>query len=578
MHTPMKRTRFDRRLFLVFKRWVHRSLWLLVLFFSIAPLLPAQSTPSPVAPSTITVDANAALVTDLESAMAAGDGPRLLRLCEAHQSPRDSDARAAIALDTVLARAWLLLGNSSRALLFARNAARHESSVAAQWLAAEIHYLRNEWAAGDTLRSRIEARNATSPALPYLRARRILAQFADADAIQVHPSMVTARQRLHQFAAACTSLDARRHADFDPRFLSLGIDAALFELDYELAAYHAIQLSALRPANTPLARLALALAFDAPARRDAFLDTLRNRPGFPADEHALWEQQARLLDLMPAPDRASAWLTFADTAARTPALAPVQVHLIAPAAALLAADDPRFASTAKAYADAALAARSSPHARAALVILPRDSADTTAVREQRIALASLAAHHDLAAVLTEKETPHHLDDFNWLARHRTIIARHQMPGVYINYLKVMERLRPADPVVLLQLARTLDHATHSTALEYYQRVFALVPEKLTLSLPDWFAYRNLASASDQNTRSAAATKTFEAAVQRIAAATPDDLAAACFHAHLLRSRAKNNPADRGAADAAYTRAINLAPEAFDIMQALGGNRSITTAI
>lgn len=538
----------------------------------------AQPAAEPSTTSLVSAPAeeNAALIAAIESAIAAGDGGRLRRLCEAQPPHHSREADAA--LDTALARAWFLLGDGSRALVLARQAARFGSVPAAQWLAAEIHYARAEWGFGDTFRNALEHADPTSPAIPYLTARRLLARFADVDAGHVHPMMSAARQNLHASAAACTSLDARLHPHFDPRFLSLGIDAALFELDYELAAYHAIQLSALRPLNVPLARLALALAFDVPVRRDAFLDTLRTRSAFPSDELALWQTHAQLLDLTPEARKADAWLTLAEHAQRTPALVPVHVHLIARAVGRLQADDTRYAAAVRDYVDASLAARSPPHARVALRHVNQHPADNPAAREQRIALAHLAARHDLAAVLTAAEAHHHLDDFDWLARHRPIIARHQMPGVYASYLQAMEHLRPDDPVVLLQLARTLHHAGHSAALDYHHRAFAAATAQLTPTLDDWLAYRNLVRASDQRTRTADATKRFQAAIERIHAVAPNDLAAAHFYAHLLDLRASNtgSAADRAAAHAARAHAIGLSPEAAHIAEKLKEESTLIT--
>ena len=522
--------------------------------------------------------AESILVRELEEAIATGNSTRLAELARHHRDPEIDAAHAP--LNTTLSRAWLFLGDSACAVNFACAAYPHSTDPVPRWLAAELLYARGNWASADKLAVILRKRDTSSPIPSYLEARYILARLNDTDADFGRTTMVDARRDLLAATAACTSAQARNHPDFDPRFLSLGIDVGLFDLNYEFAAYYAVQLTALRPRNAPLARLALALAFDTPALRNGLLAALRTRSTLPSDELARWKLHASLIDLAPEKNRPAAWLTLAEVAQNDPQLAPVYVHLLARAAATMPKDDERFAPLANAYIDAALRAHSTPHARAALTLRRPDPSDTKEVRERRIELATLACRHDLAATLALAEAPLHADDFGWLLRYRPIAARIQTYGVYIQYLKVMERNRPDEPLVLLELARIYEQHTLPSALDYYDRVFAVTPSKIRPSIPDWFAYRNLVQAAAQRGLPADAVEQFDAVIERIHAAAPDDVPAAHFYADLLdrRARLSGKPTDRDAAEAAKQRAIQLDPEIGDIFESMRARSSIKITV
>jgi len=553
-----------------------------VFLLGLATAAPAYTEPSPNPPASIPpaedIGPDALFIKNIEDAVDTGNGALLNTLVRPHDEPSPSPSSAP--LNTLLARSWMMLGDKPRALRFALASIRSSKAPTPRWLAAELNYSLYNWRAGDALAAELKTSDAASPVVPYLEARRILARLADADAGFEQPMMVDARRDLRLAAAACISAEARAHHDFDPRFFSLGIDVGLFDLDYAYAAADAAQLSTLRPRNAPLARLALALAFDSPALRNNFLAALRTRGSLPASELVRWDQYARQLDLSHGQDRLPVWLSLADAARQDSSWAPVYVHLVARTAALLPASDPRFAAVAGAYADAALQASSPPHARAVLDLLPPSSDDAPAIRERRIALASLGSRHDLAAELAVAETPAHAGDFDWLSRHRSIVARHQTPGVYLQYLQAMEHLRPEDPGVLLELAQVYDRYTLPEALPCYHRVFALTPEKIHPSFHDWFAYLNLVDAAARRGQPANALQRFDETIERIHAAAPDDVPAAYFYADLLdrRARISGKSADREAADKALDHAMDLAPEAGDIFGKLGRPRTITITI
>ena len=510
------------------------------------------------------------VILKITDAISTGNAAQLAECSRPYREPVADTAHAP--LNTTLARAWLFLGDSARAVNFAKAAYTHSPDPVPRWLAAELFYARGNWNAADLLAVALRNRDPSSPIVPYLEARYTLARLANVDADFDQPMMVHARHDLLTATTACTSAQARGHPDFDPRFLSLGIDVALFDLNYASAADYAVRLTALRPLNAPLARLALALALDTPALRNDLITALRTRNTLPAPELTLWELHASLIELAPENKKGAAWLALADTAKTHSQLAPVYIHLIARAAALIPSDNERFSAVLNDYMDAALRARSAPHARAALRLKLPDPSDPAAVRERRIALATLASRYDLAAVLAMNETPLHADDFEWLSQHRTIAARAQLFGVYIQYLKAMERIRPDEPIVLLEIARVYDQHTLSGAIDYYARAFAAAPAKIHPSLKDWFAYWNLAQAAAQQRRSANAADLFDATIERIHAAAPDDAPAACFYAELLdrRARLSGKPADREAAAAAKRRAHELDPDLgalFERMQA-----------
>ncbi len=532
----------------------------------------SQPPANPVAFSSLV--AESVLDHAIKEAIATGNGTRLNELAQFHREPRTGAAHAV--LNTTLARAWLFLGDSALAVTFARAAYADSADPVPRWLAAELLYARGNWPAADKLAVALRNRDASSPIIPYLEARNILARFADVDAGFTQPAMIDAKRDLLTATAACTSVDARGHPDFDPRFLSLGIDVGLFDLNYESAASHAVQLTALRPRNLSLARLALALAFDSPASRDDLLAALHARATLPAAELARWELHARLIDLAPENHRASAWLTLAEVAQDDPHLAPVHVHFIARAASSMPRDDDRFALVADTYMDAALRARSAPHARAALRVRLPDPADTPEVRERRIDLASLATRYDLAASLAITEAALHADDFDWLLRYRPIVARSQSHGAYIRYLHTLERNRPDDPRVLIELARVHEQHTMPRALIYYDRVFALTPSKIRPSVKDWFAYRSLLQAAAQRGQPDDALEQFDATIERIHIAAPDDVPAAHFYADLLNRRAHRSrkPADYEAAEAARKHAIELDPDVRDLFQGVRATPSI----
>lgn len=581
----------------------------LVFALAFATALPAFAQTPAIALS----DADTEVIRKITDAIATGNAAQLAECSHPYREPVADVAHAP--LNTTLARAWLFLGDSARAVNFAKAAYTHSPDPVPRWLAAELLYARGDWTSADKLAASLVNRNtpssitpyleagglaagqpyvrpnwasadklgatlgyrdAASPIVPYLEARYILARLADADAAFDQPMMVDAKRDLLAATAACTSDQARTHPDFDPRFLSLGIDVGLFDLNYASAANYAAQLTALRPANTPLARLALALALDTPAVRNDLIAALRTRHTLPAAELTLWELHARLIELAPENKKAAAWLALAEVAKNDPPLAPVYVHLIARAAALMPVGDTRFVTVLNDYIDASLRARSAPHARAALGLRVPDTSDTAEIRERRIELATLASRHDLAANLAMREAPLHAQDFDWLLRHRPIVARVQTFGVYIQYLKVIERIRPDEPLVLLEIARVYDQHTLPGAVDYYDRVFAVTPDKIRPSIKDWLAYENLVRAAAQRRQPADAEERFEATIERIHAAAPDDVAAAFFYAELLdrRARLSGKPADREAAEKAKQRVHELDPDAGDIFQRLRGKSSI----
>ena len=539
---------------------------------------------------------DAEVIRKITDAIATGNAAQLAECARPYLDPVADTAHAP--LNTTLARAWLFLGDSARAVNFAKAAYTHSPDPVPRWLAAELLYARGNWTAADKLGASLVNRNTpssiapyletgglaagqpyvrrnwasadklgvslgyrapSSPIVPYLEARYILARFANADADCDHPMMVDAKRDLLAATAACTSDQARAHPDFDPRFLSLGIDVGLFDLNYASAANYAAQLAALRPANAPLARLALALALDTPALRTDLIAALRTRNTLPATELTLWELHARLIELAPENKKSAAWLALAEVAKNDPSLAPVYVHLIARAAALMPVGDARFVTVLNDYIDASLRARSAPHARAALGLRVPDPSDTASVRERRIELATLAGRYDLVAKLALHEAPLHARDFEWLLRYRPVIARSPIYGEYIQYLKVMERIRPDEPIVLLEIARVYDQHTLPGAVDYYDRAFAVTPDKIRPTIKDWLAYENLVRAAAQRRQPANAEELFDATTERIHAATPDDVPAAFFYAELLNRRARlsGKPADREAAEKAKQRVHEL---------------------
>ncbi|MFA6031178.1 MAG: hypothetical protein WC969_15080 [Elusimicrobiota bacterium] len=505
------------------------------------------------------------VIRKITDAIATGNAAQLAEFSHSYREPVADTAHAP--LNTTLARAWLFLGDTARALNFAKAAYTHSPDPVPRWLAAELLYARGNWPAADLLAVSLKNRDPSSPIVPYLEARYILARLADTDADFGQPMMGNAKHDLLTATVACTSAQARAHPDFDPRFLSLGIDAGL-DLSYAFAADYAVQLTALRPLNAPLARLALALALDTPALRNDLIAALRTRNTLPAAELTLWELHASLIELAPENKKGAAWLALSKAAKNNPQFAPVYVHLIARAAALISPEDERFSSVRNDYMDAALQARSAPHARAAIALRWKDPSDTAEIRERLIDLATLASRHHLAATLAMKETPSHADDFEWLSSHRPIVARAQIFGVYIQYLKLMERIRPNEPIVLLEIARVYDQHDLSGAMDYYARAFAVAPKKIRPTLKDWFAYETLARAAAQSRQPANAEELFDATTERIHAAAPDDVAAAYFYADLLDRRAQlsEKHADRQAADAAKEHARALDPEAGDILE------------
>ncbi|MET0262690.1 MAG: hypothetical protein ABW223_07315 [Rariglobus sp.] len=511
------------------------------------------------------------LVAGLEEAMATGNGAQLDALARPHRMPQAGPTH--VALNTALARAWIFLGDSPTALAFARTAARDSTAPAPCWLAAEILYSQRNWTAGNVFAARLRQRDPDSPAVAYVEARRQLIRLNDADATFTLPMMKEARSIALASAVACTSPEARAHADFDPRFLSLGIDVAMFDLNYALAADHASALSLLRPRNAPLARLALALGLDTQSSRGGFITALKAQKTLPEKELQRWEVFAELLAVTPPAERAGAWLSLAEIARKDPALAAIHVHLIGRAAVLISSDDPRFNQTAYDYQAAAYLARSAPHVRQALGLRLPSFVDEPESRERYIEMGYFAGLYDFAATITAAETPRHLDDFEWLSKHRRIIARHQTPGVYLGYLKQMERLRPDEPAVLLELARVYDQHTMPEALGYYDRVFALTPETLQPTTADWFAYKNLVDAASLRQPLAKLTERFDRTIERIHVAAPNDVTAACFYAELLMLKAvrSKNPEYQKAAAGAVERALNLDPESNVILQFLRPN-------
>ncbi len=523
----------------------------------------AAQTPT-VTPTAVDSEA----IGKITDAIATGNAAQLAEYSRPYREPVADTAHAA--LNTTLARAWLFLGDTARALNFAKAAYTYSPDPVPRWLAAELLYARGNWNAADLLAVALKNRDPSSPIVPYLEARYILARLADADAGFEQPMMVDAKRDLLAATAACTSTQSRAHPDFDPRFLSLSIDVGLLDLNYAAAAGYAAELSALRPRNAPLARLALSLALGSP---DFYplLVLVRMGDTLPAAELTLWKLNATLIDQAPVDQKGSAWLSLADTAKKNPPFAPVYIHLIARAAALLPEDDARCFPTRDAYMEAALQARSAPHARAALRLRPPDA--SAAARERRIALATLASRHDLAAALTLKEAPLHADDFDWLMQHRPFAARAQEFGVYIQYLKIMERLRPDAPLVLLEIARVYDQHTLPGALDYYARAFAAVPSQIRPTLQDWFAYETLAREADRDHataqhRPADAEALFDATTERIHADAPADVPAAWFYANLLDRSAQlsKKSADHEAAEAAEQRARELDPEAGKLLE------------
>ncbi len=523
----------------------------------------------------------------ISRAIETGDAARLQELVSAHPTPVPIAAHAR--LTPALARAYLLLGQTERARLFALDAYARTQTHESAWLAAELLYTSDQFALGDRIARELKKRAPHHPALPYLEVRRLLASLSLGDADSEWPTLRAQIPAARQAAELAASFLAEPGDSFskhaDPRFLTAGLDLALLELDYARASEFSARLSALRPRNPGLARLALACAFPVDARRAAVLDQIRTQDSLPLSEQAQWAEFASRL-ASPAEPR-STWSDLVKATADQPILSMARLVFLerALAAALDAPPAPRsspeIAELLRTYGDAAREARSFPHAIHAVALrdeLRRSASTFPALPEDEdsVRLLSLAARHQRAAALALALLPSNRDDFEWLARNRPAAAKHQDTTAYLEYLHAMERLRPEDPRTLLELARALDRSTDPRALDAYHRVFELCPVEIRPKASDWFALANLLKASaDRGERSLSeAALAFDAMTERIHQADVTYAVAAHFYADLLdrRARAEGSPAARRAADEALGHALRLDPFAGDFFAKLGRTR------
>ncbi len=520
----------------------------------------------------------------INTAIEKGDAAHLLQLISG--SLRPIPVQDHLRLTPALARAYLLLGQPERALPFALDAYARTHDADAAWLAAELLYATDDFALGDRIARELRERAPYHPALPYLEVRRLLARFilgdADTDWPALREQLPAARQAAMLAAAGLED----NTPGADPRFLTAGLELALFELDYPRAADFAARLSALRPRNPGLARLALACAFPVEARRSAILREVQARDTLPVAEHALWtELAARLAS---APDPVHAWTSLAEATVQPPGLAAARLVFLERALASVpetpaALSSPALPALLSDYDEAARQARSFPHAANALAL--RDklrllAPDFPALpeNESSVRLLSLAARPRRAAELAVALLPAHRDDFEWLARNRSAAARHPAPRAYLDHLLAMEALRPEDPRTLLELARALDRDTQPRALAIYRRVFALCPREIRPQAKDWFALENLlqAAAARRELASDEARDEFDAMTERIHRDDDTYAVAAHFHARLLERRAvaARSPEAHQVAHEAYRRAMMLDPFASDIFARLGRSHSV----
>lgn len=522
---------------------------------------------------------------ELRASIDRGDAARLLLLLKDHPGPGPLSTH--FRLNLVVARAHFLLGQPERALPFALDVYGRTKDPEAAWLAAELLYATDDFALGDRIADELRSRAPNHPGVSYLFARRLLCQLSASDADSEWPPLRAQLPAARQATDLTAALVSDGVPGSDPRFLTAGLDLALFELDYPRAAEFSARLTALRPRNPGLARLALACAFPTANRLPALIDQLQTGGTLPADELDFWRQLAARRNAAATPH--DAWTTLAAAVANEPKYAVARLVFLERALASAptpgsGAPSADYLTLLKTYAQLARDTRASAHASRAVALRDSLSISDPALNplpedEATAALLRLASRHNRAAKLIGKLRPAHEADFDWLARNRALIARHSSPQAYLDYLLAMETLRPGDPRTLVELARAFDTATDPRALTAYRRAFARCPGEIRPQVKDWFAFVNLldASAARGEMTHADVALEFDALIERVHETDNTYAVAAHFYADLLDRRAKINgsPELRRAADVARADALSLDPFADDFFRKLGRKTSIS---